>query len=44
MFFLDNVLPENVAGQRDRVGMIGAVRREDSAEVGREYSGRAMPW
>ena len=44
MFFLDNVLPENVAGQLDRGVMIGAGRREDSAEVGRESSGRTMPW
>ncbi len=44
MYFLDNVLPENVAGQIDRGVMIGAGRREDSAEVGREYSGRTMPW
>ena len=44
MFFLDNVLPENVAGQIDRGVMIGAGRREDSAEVGRGYSGRRMPW
>ena len=44
MFFLDNVLPENVAAQVDRGVMIGAGRREDSAEVGREYSGRRMPW
>ena len=44
MFFLDNVLPENVVGQLDRGVMIGAGRREDSAEVGREHSGRTMPW
>ena len=44
MFFLDNVLPGNVAGQIDRGVMIGAGRREDSAEVGREYSERRMPW
>ena len=44
MFFLDNVLPENVAGQIGRGVMIGAGRREDSAEVGRGYSGRLMPW
>jgi len=44
MFFLDNVLPGNVAAQIDRGVMIGAGRREDSAEVGREYSGRGMPW
>ncbi len=43
MFFLDNVLPGNVAEQIDRGVMIGAGRREDSAEVGREYSGRTMP-
>ncbi len=44
MFFLDNVLPENVEQQLDRGVMVGAGRREDSAEVGREYSGRTMPW
>ena len=44
MFFLDNVLPGNVAAQIDRGVMIGAGRREDSAEVGRGYSGRTMPW
>ena len=44
MFFLDNVLPENVAGQLDRGVMIGAGRREDSAEVGRVHTGRSMPW
>ena len=43
-FFLDNVLPENVPGQLDRGVMIGAGRQEDSAEVGRESSGRTMPW
>ncbi len=44
MFFLDNVLPGNVAAQIDRGVMIGAGRREDSAEVGRGYAGRIMPW
>ena len=44
MFFLDNVLPENVEQQLDRGVMVGAGRREDSAEVGREYSGRTMAW
>ncbi len=44
MFFLDNVLPGNVAQQIDRGVMIGAGRREDSAEAGREHSGRTMPW
>ena len=42
LFFLDNVLPENVASQIDRGVMIGAGRREDSAEVGREHTGRSM--
>ena len=44
MFFLDNVLPENVAAQLDRSVMIGAGRREDSAEAGRVHTGRTMPW
>ena len=44
MFFLDNVLPESVAAQIDPGVMIGAGRREDSAELGREYGGRPMPW
>ena len=44
VFFLDNVLPENVAKRIDEGVMIGAGRREDSAEVGRRYSKRTMPW
>lgn len=44
VFFLDNVLPDNVAQQLDRGIMIGAGRREDSAEAGRKYTGRKMPW
>lgn len=44
MFFLDNVLPDNAAAQIDRGVMIGAGRRKDSAEAGREYSGRTIPW
>lgn len=44
IFFLDNVLPDNVARQLNRGVMIGAGRREDSAEVGRRHSKRAMPW
>lgn len=44
IYFLDNVLPENVC-QRIREGvMIGAGRREDSAEAGRRCTGRRMPW
>ena len=42
--FLDNVLPDNVASQIDRGVMIGAGRREDSAEAGRKYTKRYMPW
>jgi len=44
VFFLDNVLPENVENQIDRGVMIGAGRREDSAEKGRRYTKRQMPW
>lgn len=44
LFFLDNVLPDNVARQLDRGVMIGAGRREDSAEAGREHTRREMPW
>ena len=44
VMFLDNVLPDNVAEQIDRGVMIGAGRRKDSAEVGRQHTGREMPW
>lgn len=44
VFFLDNVLPDNVEAQIDRGVMIGAGRREDSAEMGRRYTKRQMPW
>ena len=44
LFFLDNVLPDNVAKQLDRGVMIGAGRRQDAAEIGRAYTRRAMPW
>ena len=44
LFFLDNVLPNNVNGQIDRGVMIGAGRREDAAEVGRAHTQRSMPW
>jgi 4-hydroxy-2-oxoheptanedioate aldolase len=44
IYFLDNVLPDNVERQIDRGVMIGAGRREDSAEVGRAYTKRKMPW
>lgn len=42
--FLDNVLPNNVKSRIDAGVMIGAGRREDSAEVGRKYTRRKMPW
>jgi 4-hydroxy-2-oxoheptanedioate aldolase len=44
VFFLDNVLPDNVISQIKKGVMIGAGRREDSAEIGRKYSKRGMPW
>jgi 4-hydroxy-2-oxoheptanedioate aldolase len=44
VFFLDNVLPENVALRIDEGVMIGAGRRKDSAEAGRQYTKRTMPW
>lgn len=44
VFFLDNVLPSNVKERIDAGVMIGAGRREDSAEVGRKYTKRRMPW
>ena len=44
VFFLDNVLPDNVEQQIDKGVMIGAGRREDSAEAGRKYTKRKMPW
>lgn len=44
MFFLDNVLPDNVAKRLDSGVMIGAGRRKDSAEEGRKYTQRKMPW
>ena len=42
--FLDNVLPDNVKQRLDSGIMIGAGRRQDSAEVGRKYTKRKMPW
>ena len=44
VFFLDNVLPDNVIFQIKKGVMIGAGRRQDSAEVGRKYTKRRMPW
>jgi 4-hydroxy-2-oxoheptanedioate aldolase len=42
--FLDNVLPDNVEQKIDWGVMIGAGRRQDSAEKGRKYTKRKMPW
>ena len=42
--FLDNVLPENVEKRIDEGVMIGAGRRQDSAEKGRRDTIRQMPW
>ena len=42
--FLDNVLPDNVERRIDEGVMIGAGRRQDSAEKGRRYTKRTMPW
>ena len=44
VFFLDNVLPENVARRIDEGVMIGAGRLKESAEVGRRHTNRKMPW
>jgi 4-hydroxy-2-oxoheptanedioate aldolase len=42
--FLDNVLPDNVEDKIKKGVMIGAGRRQDSAEVGRAFTKRQMPW
>lgn len=44
VFFLDNVLPGNVCERIEGGVMIGAGRRQDSAEVGRSCTDREMPW
>jgi len=44
VFFLDNVLPDNVAQRIDYGVMIGAGRRQDAAEAGRKHTHRKMPW
>lgn len=44
LYFLDNVLPDNVQSQIDRGVMVGAGSVERAAEVGRAYTKRAMPW
>jgi 4-hydroxy-2-oxoheptanedioate aldolase len=42
--FLDNVLPESVEKKIEWGVLIGAGRRQDSAEKGRKYTKRQMPW
>ena len=44
VFFLDNVLPDNVLERLDYGVMVGAGRREDAAELGRAHTKRLMPW
>jgi 4-hydroxy-2-oxoheptanedioate aldolase len=44
IFFLDNVLPDNVERRIDEGVMIGAGRVEEAAEIGRRHTGRKMPW
>jgi 4-hydroxy-2-oxoheptanedioate aldolase len=44
VFFLDNVLPDNVVKRLEKGVMIGAGSNQQASEVGREYSGRKMPW
>ena len=44
IFFLDNVLPGNVEKKIKWGVMIGAGRRQDSAETGRKFTNRLMPW
>lgn len=44
LYFLDNVLPENVTSRIEAGVMIGAGRRRDAAEAGRAYTQRRMPW
>ncbi len=44
LFFLDNVLPENVIERIDYGVKIGAGRDQDAAEVGRKHTNRKMPW
>lgn len=44
VFFLDNVLAENVEKRIDEGVMIGAGRLQEAAEKGRRYTKRKMPW
>ncbi len=44
LFFLDNVLPDNVVEKIKKGVMIGAGSNKEAAEVGRKYTKRKMPW
>jgi len=44
LYFLDNVLPDNVKERVDKGVMIGAGSNKEAAEVGRRYTKRKMPW
>tara|TARA_R110001583_G_scaffold195374_1_gene372381 strand:+ start:30053 stop:31045 length:993 start_codon:yes stop_codon:yes gene_type:complete len=44
LYFLDNVLPNNVYEKIDWGVMIGAGSNKEAAIVGREYTKRKMPW
>jgi len=44
LYFLDNVLPDNVKDRVDKGVMIGAGSNKEAAEVGRRYTKRKMPW
>jgi len=44
LFFLDNVLPDNVNKKIDWGVMIGAGSNKEAAIVGRKYTKRKMPW
>jgi hypothetical protein len=43
LFFLDNVLPDNVKQKIDMGVMIGAGSNQQAAEEGRKYTKRTMP-
>lgn len=44
LFFLDNVLPDNVKWKIDMGVMIGAGSNKEAAIEGRKYTKRKMPW
>ncbi|MCB0729548.1 MAG: fumarylacetoacetate hydrolase family protein [Ignavibacteriae bacterium] len=44
LYFLDNVLPDNVKSRIDEGVKIGAGSNEQAAMVGRLYTKRIMPW